>query len=174
MSFKELGDFYETLSSKGRPQSDVPPKPLILIIDDDGQLRQALGMALAPRYRIQLCSTPRQGVAAVRDEVSVVILDVRMPEQDGFATYEEIVARDADLPIIFYSAYQDLKDPYEILNRYRPFGYITKGDNHNELLKSVAAAVDQRVRNTRYRTLLKELGDVRSQMSALRQRLTGK
>lgn len=174
MSFKELGDFYESLVSKERSEAEATAKPLILIIDDDKQLSRALAMALEPRFRVEVFNTPKQGIAAIRDEVAVVILDVRMPEQDGFATYEQIVARDADLPIIFYSAYQDIKDPYEILNQYHPFGYITKGDNHTALLRILTAAVEQRSRNTRHRRLLKELGDVRSQMNALRQRMSGK
>lgn len=174
MSFEDLGDFYKSLVDKGQPATAEPPKPLVLVVDDDAQLRAALSLALRPSFRVQLCGTVREAVAAVRDELATVVLDIRMPEQDGFATYKEIAARDPDLPIIFYSAYQDLKDPFEIINQYRPFGYVTKGDGHTTLFRTITAAVNQRIRNTRHRALLKELGDVRVPMDTLRQRFPGK
>ena len=174
MSFEDLDTFYNSLVDKERKSAAEPPKPMLLVVDDDPQLREALRLALQPSYRVQLNSTARDAVAAICDELSAVILDTRMPDQDGFATYKEITERDPDLPIIFYSAYQDLKDPYEIMNQYRPFGYITKGDGHLALFRTISAAVAQRIRNTRHRTLRKELSEVREQMNALRRRLPAK
>ena len=71
------------------------------------------------------------------EETSVVILDIKMPDRDGFWTYKEIRKRDPDMPIIFNSAFQDLEDPFVIINEYRPFGYMTKSGDLAELLTSL-------------------------------------
>ena len=56
---------------------------------------------------------------------------VRMNDADGFVAYKAMRAKDADLPIIFYSAYQDIKDPYEIINWTTPEG--GSGPNYQTL-----------------------------------------
>jgi len=43
--------------------------------------------------------------------------------------------------VIFYSAYQDSKDPYRIINDFRPFAYITKGESIQKLVEAVDLAV---------------------------------
>jgi DNA-binding NtrC family response regulator len=172
MPFKDLAQLKAALSgAPDEPQSDG--RPLVVVVDDDTHVRSSLELLFQRRYRVKTCVDAEEGVAAIRDDVSVVVLDVKMTGMDGFAAYERMRAKDLDLPIIFYSAYQDIKDPYEILNEYRPFGYITKGEGHETLLRSVEAAIAQRLRATRYRSLISDLSDIQAQMEALRKRIVG-
>jgi DNA-binding NarL/FixJ family response regulator len=53
----------------------------------------------------------------------------------------EIKKKKFYIPIIFYSAYQDFKDPYEIINDYRPFGYVVKDGEIKKLLDMLESAV---------------------------------
>lgn len=173
MAFKDL----EHLRAALRP-SEGPPTPaelpLVLVVDDDAHVRDSLSLILAKSYRVQTATNGHDGVELVRDELSAVILDVKMSGIDGFATYEQMRKRDAELPIIFHSAYQDIKDPYEIINEFRPFGYIIKGEDHSRLLRMVADAVAQRARTMSYRALQSKLSSVQAQMESLKKRLAGK
>ena len=64
-----------------------------------------------------------------------------MEGKNGFETLTEIKKKNIYLPVIFLTAYQDLKDPLEILNEYRPFGYVIKGSEGKELQDTVESAV---------------------------------
>ena len=172
MPVRDLVHLKEALRDESaRP--DEKPLPLVLVVDDDPNIRRSLELLLQPHYRVRTCADATEALGAIDESVAVVVLDVKMTGLDGFATYKEMRAKDRDLPIIFYSAYQDLKDPYEIMNEYRPFGYITKGADHTMLLRSVAAAAEQRLRATRHRSLIADLASIESQMQALRKRISG-
>src|SRR4051812_26266491 len=101
-------------SSKGGapPAKDGAPRPLVMVIDDDAATRESLEYVLKSKYDLLLCASAKEGLAAFRDDVCVVILDVKMKAHDGFWACDELRKRQIDIPIIFYSAYQSLKDPY--------------------------------------------------------------
>lgn len=116
---------------------------MIMVIDDDPAIRDALHLAFDDRYEIQSHSSGPRGLAALSEEIHAVILDIKMHGQDGFWTYKAIRQRFTATPIIFFSAFQDLKDPYEIINEYRPFGYVRKGQELTDLQAMVGRAVDE-------------------------------
>lgn len=115
--------------------------PWVIIVDDDPGVRAALRFALKDMYQLRLCATAVEGVNAVDPEVSAVVLDIKMQGHDGFWAYKAIREKNHHVPIIFNSAHQDAKNPYEIINEYRPFGFVTKGGETDVLLKTVARAV---------------------------------
>lgn len=173
MAFKDLDHLRAALRPSEGP-SRPAELPCVLVVDDDPHMRASLELILSPLYRVQVAGNGHDGVALVRDELSAVILDVKMSGIDGFTTYAQMRKIDADLPIIFHSAYQDIKDPYEIINEFRPFGYITKGEDHSMLLRTLAAAVEQRARTSSYRALQSKLSNIQTQMESLKKRLAGK
>ncbi len=138
MSFNELD---ELLAEDAPSGLSAEQRPLIVVVDDDATMRKSLQAVLSSSYRVLLNASAREGVAAVTEEVCAVILDVKMKGYDGFWACNEIRKSHPDVPIIFYSAYQDLKDPYDIINEHRPFGYITKDGSTNRLMEAVDVAV---------------------------------
>lgn len=136
-----------TIGSMLAEDGDVPDdgeiaaRPLIVVVDDDTIMRKSLQTLLRDRYRVIACASAKEGVIAVDDEVCVVILDVRMKGYDGFWACDEIRKKHPDIPVVFYSAYHDLKDPLRIINEHRPFGYIMKDGDAGKLLETVEIAV---------------------------------
>ena len=141
---KEKRESFEPSSSPSPSSSFVNTDelPLIMIIDDDAGIRESLQLVLRDKFRMITCSGGDEGVAAVNGDVSAVILDIKMEKKDGFQTFKELKQRYFHLPIIFHSAYQDLKDPYDVMNEFRPFGYVTKGGNVHVLVGILEHAVD--------------------------------
>lgn len=132
----------DSSSKRGAPSpKDEAPRPLVMVIDDDDATRESLEYVLKSSYELLLCASAKEGLAAFRDDVCVVILDVKMKAHDGFWACDELRKKQADIPIIFYSAYQSLKDPLRIINEHRPFGYIVKDGNINKLLEALDTAV---------------------------------
>lgn len=117
-----------------------PDRALVMIVDDDSILRNALRGLLEEFYRVVTFDSGPPAVEAISDEVAVVILDVKMKGHDGFWTCEAIRAKSPYLPVIFFSAYQNAKDPYEIINQHRPFGYLSKNGDAEALMNMVDRA----------------------------------
>ena len=86
-------------------------RPRILLIDDDEHLAQPLATYFA-RFDMQLdnATRPSTGLALLRaSPYDAAILDVMLPEMDGFALCREI-RKESDIPIIMLTARGDLTD----------------------------------------------------------------
>ena len=85
--------------------------PRILLIDDDAQLGEPLA-AYFRRFDLELqhATRPSEGLARLREGgFDAVILDVMLPEQDGFAVCRAIRAG-SDLPIVMLTARGEVMD----------------------------------------------------------------
>lgn len=145
------------LSNRLRGAKDRPERHPIVVIDDDKASRESLEFILGDEYDITTCASAKAGIEAIHEDVCAVILDVRMPEQDGFSACSQIRQKVADIPVIFYSAYQSAKDPYEIINDHRPFAYVVKGEDLQKLVKLVGMAVKIQAMNVYNRKLIQKL-----------------
>jgi signal transduction histidine kinase len=80
----------------------------ILLVDDDEDVTQSLGLRLhAAGYEVMSANDGLQGVdLAQRRQPDVIVLDVRMPRQDGMVTLRELKACEATshIPVIMLSA----------------------------------------------------------------------
>lgn len=150
---------FDSLLDEDAPTApgDAVERPAVVVIDDDPAIRHALGALLGERYRVTLCASAREGVAAVGDEVCAVILDVKMQGYDGFWACDQLRKTYPELPVIFYSAYQDVKNPYDIINEHRPFAYLVKGSHVERLLDTLETAVGLRQVTLENKRLLEAL-----------------
>lgn len=83
----------------------------VLMIDDDGKLGEVLTEYCA-RFSIAIepALTPSKGLAKLRErQFDAVILDVMLPEMDGFDVCRAI-RRESDVPIIMLTARGDVTD----------------------------------------------------------------
>jgi signal transduction histidine kinase len=98
------------------------PRVGLLVVDDEPANLAALEVVLAPlEQRIVLARSGREALRhLLRDDFAAILLDVRMPEMDGFETAELVRARPAtaSTPILFVTAFpeaeQDLQRAYRI------------------------------------------------------------
>ncbi|MBY4895926.1 response regulator [Cupriavidus sp. AU9028] len=94
--------------------SDDRGPPLVLVVDDNPVTRYSTARLLtAAGYRTVEADTGQQGIERADESVSAVVLDVHLPDMDGFAVCECIRANPltASLPVIHLSAaYVDTHD----------------------------------------------------------------
>ncbi|AUX38984.1 uncharacterized protein SOCE26_003660 [Sorangium cellulosum] len=140
MAFKDLKDSWRRKSSA--PPEAEAPRPTVLVIDDDAAARDALHFVLQDKYEVLRCASATEGLEAFHDGVCVVILDVKMEVHDGFWACDELRKKQPDIPIIFYSAYQDIKDPSKVIIEHQPFDYVVKDGD----LKRISTAIDTAAR----------------------------
>ena len=86
-------------------------QPHILIIDDDPALLEQAEMLLEHSYQVSLAISGPQALAYLKrgQEADLVLLDILMPEMDGYKTMEEIrkIPGHQKTPIIFLTSLTD-------------------------------------------------------------------
>jgi two-component system NtrC family sensor kinase len=76
----------------------APPSPMqrsILVVDDEAEIRETLADILGrARHRVVTASSGRQALERMATErYDVILTDIRMPDLDGRALYQEIARR---------------------------------------------------------------------------------
>jgi len=86
----------------------------ILIIDDDPMMQTLMHAHLSPDYAIRTASSGAQGLEIVASEPhpDLILLDVMMPEMDGYSVLVKLKADPAtkEIPIIFVSCMETTED----------------------------------------------------------------
>lgn len=86
------------------------PQPTVLIVDDDRVNRTLLAQLLRGECRVILARDGASALARLQDEdVSLVLLDVSMPDMDGYEVLRQIRAnpRTRDISVIFITSQND-------------------------------------------------------------------
>jgi DNA-binding response OmpR family regulator len=78
----------------------------ILVIDDDVTLTNTLRRGLAYEgYTVEAANSSRKGLTLARERApDLVILDLMLPELDGFEVLARLRAADAELPVLMLTA----------------------------------------------------------------------
>jgi two-component system OmpR family response regulator len=115
-------------------------KPKVLLCEDDPNLGMVLKNYLELNdYDVTLERDGRLGLAAFqREKFDICLLDVMMPNMDGFTLAEEIRDINPDVPLFFLSA-KTMKD--DIIQGYKlgADDYITKPFDSEVLLHKIKA-----------------------------------
>ncbi|MFM2358251.1 MAG: hypothetical protein RLY16_244 [Bacteroidota bacterium] len=116
------------------------PKPKILLCEDDTNLGMVLKNYLELNdYDVTLERDGRLGLAAFqREKIDICLLDVMMPNMDGFTLAEAIRDINPDVPLFFLSA-KTMKE--DIIQGYKlgADDYITKPFDSEVLLLKIKA-----------------------------------
>ena len=118
----------------------------ILIIDDDDVMADVLSQRLVRQgYEIKVAASGEEGLALARRCIpSLVLLDLRLPDADGFNICQQLAdsAETCAIPIIILSA---MERP-DIIRRSRAAGcqyYVRKPYDPNALLILVQHAIGE-------------------------------
>ncbi|MFP4050429.1 MAG: response regulator [Thermoplasmata archaeon] len=110
----------------------------ILVVDDEEIMRRFLKEVLGMKYDI--CGEAENGEKAVEKveelDPDLVLLDIQMPEMDGYEAFTQIKNIKPDQNVIFCTSVD--KDPSkEIESKYEPDDYIVKLFKRNKLLRKI-------------------------------------
>jgi two-component system nitrogen regulation response regulator GlnG len=115
----------------------------ILVVDDEESVRWALRKAMEQAgYGVDLAADGPSGLTAAGDPaVDLILLDVRLPGQDGLELLREIRKRRPDLPVIMMTAYGTLQVAVEAM-KLGAYDYIGKPFDTDEVLLVVQKALE--------------------------------
>jgi CheY-like chemotaxis protein len=123
-------------------------KRLILAVDDNPQNLQFLGKLLSDNgYEVAVAQSGQQALNFIRkSEPDLILLDIMMPDMDGYAVCQTIKAdfSTRHIPVIFLTA---KVDPSDVVKGFETGGvdYVTKPFNSLELLARVRTHVEVKV-----------------------------
>ena len=112
----------------------------VLVVDDEVNIAELLSMAL--RYEGWEVRTAADGSTAVRTarefRPDVVVLDVMLPDMDGFTVARRLRERDVTTPILFLTARDDMADKVQGLT-VGGDDYVTKPFGLEEVIARIRA-----------------------------------
>jgi signal transduction histidine kinase/CheY-like chemotaxis protein len=137
-------------------------QPRILVVDDDPNIRELLSQEFVEAgYQVQLASNGREAVAAVRRErPDLIVLDVMMPEMNGFDVAAVLKNDPAtmDIPIVILSIVQDLERGFRLgVDRY-----LTKPIDTDLLFREVGTLIEQKKSHKRVLVVDEDASTVRT------------
>ena len=117
--------------------SDQAGERLILVVDDDPDILQTLGLCLSTEgYRVLMAANGREALDLLeRERPSVILLDLMMPVMDGWQFVAELDSRGRrDVPLLILSADRSVQGHAQKL---KASGHLAKPFDLDELLGKV-------------------------------------
>ena len=89
-------------------------RPTILVVDDTPDNLMLMNGLLAPTYRVKVANSGIKAlkIAGTQPQPELILLDIMMPEMDGYEVCRRLKADPAtrDIPVIFLTARTDVED----------------------------------------------------------------
>lgn len=117
----------------------------VLVVEDERHLAEGIAENLrAEGHAVEIAADGRAGLDRIRaGELDLVVLDVMLPELDGFAVCEAARREGHDVPVLFLTARGTADDRVKGLEAGGD-DYLTKPFHLKELLLRVAAILRRR------------------------------
>jgi CheY-like chemotaxis protein len=135
----------QPLEAVGQSRHGVVPRR-ILIVDDDEIMADVLSVRLSQQgFQTTIAENGEQALAMARVErPHVILLDLRLPDVDGFEVCRELSDSEetSEIPVIIVSG---LEHP-DVIRRSRAAGchyYLRKPYDPNALLTLIQQAIDE-------------------------------
>lgn len=124
-----------------------PNKPSLLLVEDEENLHESLKLNLELEgYQTTSAFDGVQAMKAVQNEYfDLIILDVMLPEMDGFSVTQNIRLTNTEVPILILSAKDSSADRVTGLKKGAD-DYLTKPFNLEELLLRVQKLIHKNKR----------------------------
>ena len=116
----------------------------LLIVDDDKINLTAARNALSGTYKVTAVTSGEQALKFLQNNIcDLILLDINMPEMDGFQVMSKIREKDilADIPIIFLTADSDPQVESRCLKE-GAMDFITKPFVQNVMLSRISRALE--------------------------------
>jgi DNA-binding response OmpR family regulator len=113
----------------------------ILVVDDEPAIVQVIRERLVREgYRVRTADSGETALAALQDPVDLLLLDLMLPDLDGFEVLRRLRQGDLDLPVIILTARDDDVDVVVGLELGAD-DYVVKPFNPRELVARVRAVL---------------------------------
>ena len=116
-----------------------------ILVEDEATLRLATAQTLElGGFSVQACASAEEALATLRaDFAGVIVTDVRLPGRSGLELLAQVVALDAELPVIVVTGHGDVSMAVEAM-RSGAYDFIEKPFSSDRLMDAVRRAQERR------------------------------
>jgi len=116
----------------------------VLVVDDEPRLRELYARILSLEgYRVLTAATRAEGRERLRQQpVHLVLTDVRLPDGSGLEWVPELRAQHPLTEVVVVTAYGTVADGVRAM-KMGAFDYLVKGDSDDQIVATVASAVEK-------------------------------
>jgi FixJ family two-component response regulator len=124
--------------------ASTPEEPVVLVVDDDPSLRQALSSLLrSVGLRVEVFgSAPELLETPLPDAACCLVLDIRLPKRSGLDFQSELIKANIRIPIIFITAHGDVPMSVRAM-KAGAVDFLSKPFRDQDLLDAVAIAIER-------------------------------
>jgi FixJ family two-component response regulator len=124
------------------PQAGEDATPIVLVVDDDEQIRTALGsLVRSAGYRVMLYSDAMELLAGpLPDGVRCLVTDIRLPMVSGLDLHAELGKRGERVPILFITGHGDIPMSVRAM-KAGAVDFLAKPFREQDILESIASAL---------------------------------
>jgi len=133
------------VTARSATSREAPPDdPVVLLVDDDPSLREALSSLLrSVGLRVEVFgSAPEMLQAPLPEVASCLVLDIRLPKRSGLDFQTELINSNIKIPIIFITAHGDVPMSVRAM-KAGAVDFLTKPFRDQDLLDAVANALER-------------------------------
>jgi signal transduction histidine kinase len=143
-------------------------KQTILVVDDLPENIDLLDGILRPQYKVKAALNGENALKiAFSDPPDLILLDIMMPEMDGYAVCEQLKAdaQTCDIPVIFISALEEMEDKVKafyvggvdfIMKPFQAEEVLVRVETHLSLRNMQKRLQEQNIQLQRYATELQD------------------
>ena len=127
-----------------KPSPKPTVNPVVYVVDDDISVREALSSLIrSAGLRVETFSSAREFLGLSPSEApSCLVLDVRLPDQNGLALQRELASADNQIPIIFITGHGDIPMTVRAM-KAGAVEFLTKPFENQELLDAIREAINK-------------------------------
>jgi DNA-binding NtrC family response regulator len=114
----------------------------IYVVDDDVSVREAVGSLIrSAGLRVRTFASAQEMLASLRMELpSCLVLDIQLPDINGFELQQELATKDIQIPIIFLTGHGDIPMSVRAI-KAGALEFLTKPFDDEYLLEAVRSAI---------------------------------
>lgn len=120
-------------------KNDHPQSKKVLVVDDEPDTLELVKLVLeSGGFETQLAQSGMEALTQIQNiKPDLVLLDIMMPDMDGWDVFRKIKEKDPDIPIAILTAKAQNIDKLLGLHVLKADEYITKPFGKNELIQKV-------------------------------------
>lgn len=121
----------------------------VLVIDDEAIVRTSCQRTLTPEgYDVRLATSGREGIEFMeKEDFSLVLLDLKMPDMDGIEVLNKINATWPETKVVMVTGYSTVDTAVQAL-RLGAYNFIEKPFTPDSLLAAVKEVFEKSSRDT--------------------------
>jgi DNA-binding NtrC family response regulator len=120
----------------------------LLVVDDEANIRMLYNEELADEgYEVVTASNTAEATEKLQQTAfDLVILDIKLKNENGIELLQKIVRERHDMPVILCSAFSCYKDDF---SAWLADGYVVKSGDLTELKQEIVRVLDKKAQKTK-------------------------